>query len=400
MNLRPSLWGEIRFRYLRNSVIWIKGRFLSIDHGMNVGRAYVNLDSQKGLIEVSGQDARRFLNGLVTNMPSKDTEGVYSLFLNVKGRIVHDVFIYPALHNKKWRETNPQTDDEAFLVEHDLEQASGLLKYLKFRKLRDKVSIKQRPDWRVWYAWEDDPIKGPRTSTLVKPDPFIGATDPRIPGLGVRVVLSADAQNPLWALRVYEEERASLFHQVPPEVYDLRRLLIGLPEGNRDLPSGEIMPLEAGTDFTNAIEFTKGCYVGQELVTRAKRLGVVRRRVLPYQLYSPSSSAPIELSYDSSFELPSDLDLPHRSPVVSSDMAGSPKYNSRGEIAHSVARLVSRVRNIGFASAKVEVIDSPSSEGYRVLGPQPSKIEPPNSLGITFFRPPWLPTSDLPNEEV
>lgn len=61
--------------------------------------------------------------------------------------------------------------------------------------------------------------------------------------------------------------------------YHFWRICCSVPEGPRDLKIDEVMPLHANLDLLNFISFTKGCYVGQELLTRTKHRGAVRRRI-------------------------------------------------------------------------------------------------------------------------
>ncbi|KAK7203515.1 hypothetical protein BZA70DRAFT_296862 [Myxozyma melibiosi] len=374
---------------------------------------FVDLSPRRSLIEVSGKDAFRFLHGLLTNEPPLGNDGVYAAFLNVRGRVMYDAFIYPTSHNKKWTTMNPPSDEpdaQTYLVEHDSTVTTQLLTYLKFRKLRDKVTLRTVEDWKVWYAWEDFPenlmmrrMAGAPTEYdlnpyMRKPPAFIGADDTRAPGFGVRIVLSTEAPDPLWPLRVYEEGRVERFVEADLETYDLRRIQYGIPEGTEDLSPGNILPMESCIDMMGGINFKKGCYVGQELTTRTKHIGVVPRRVVPYALYDLSQSAPESPEYNPDLALPAPAQLGYKSPIIPA--ADQPKLNAKGEIARPLGSLISRHGNVGLATVRMAAIEqsqSGSEACFRVL---PRKVDgegfdlesagqPNRGIGIKLFRPYW-----------
>lgn len=327
-----------------------------------------------------------------------------------QGRVVYDVFIYPTLHNKKWTQLNPLQDPESqsYLVEHDSFVTSQLLTYLKFRKLRDQVNLRTVDDWKVWCAWEEFPenltmrrISGEPTEYdlnpyLRKPASFIGANDLRAPGFGVRMVLSTEAENPLWPLRVYEEGRVENFVQADLDTYDRRRISYGIPEGREDFVPGSMLPMESCIDMMGGINFSKGCYVGQELTTRTKHIGVVPRRIVPFALYDLASSNPPPEApeYDPDIALPDTDTLGYKSPIISA--SESPKVNAKGEIARPLGTIVSRNGNIGLATVRMAVIEQGATATCRVVprkkdGELDFEVtgDPNRGIGIRIFRPYW-----------
>lgn len=72
------------------------------------------------------------------------------------------------------------------------------------------------------------------------------------------------------------------------EAYDLHRLKLGVPEGGQDLIPEKSLLLESGLDELNAISWTKGCYMGQELTARTKYRGLVRKRLFPVTIDGPA----------------------------------------------------------------------------------------------------------------
>src|SRR5690606_12924518 len=65
------------------------------------------------------------------------------------------------------------------------------------------------------------------------------------------------------------------------------RIALGVPEGGKDYVLGETFPHEADLDLLNGVSFTKGCFVGQEVVARMKHRGTVRKRVVPVEGEAP-----------------------------------------------------------------------------------------------------------------
>ncbi|KAK9463854.1 uncharacterized protein V1516DRAFT_661977 [Lipomyces oligophaga] len=403
---------------------------------------YVDLSSRRSLIQVSGIDAHRFLHGLLTNEPPVGQSGVYATFLSVKGRIMYDVFIYPVSHNKKWNSSRPQDMSESYaavkageewfsyLIEVDSALAPKLLAYLRFRKLRERVAVRRVDDWKVWFVWEDfaenyshrldigEPTEYDLNPYLRITPQFIGADDTRAPGLGVRIVLSREAVSPLWPLRIVEEGRVEYFSQQPLELYDRRRVMYGVAEGAAEFHQGEMLPMESCIDMMGGINFSKGCYVGQELVTRAKRLGITRRRLAPFELYDLSE--PVEQVEEVEFLgerereylIPADKSIPYKAPIVPASEVS--KINSKGEVARPIGRIITLHGNIGLASVMMDWIDkgadaSPcrvvpeishtevNSEVQKIGEGQTTKAELDLSelghegkgIGIRFYKPFW-----------
>jgi folate-binding protein YgfZ len=77
------------------------------------------------------------------------------------------------------------------------------------------------------------------------------------------------------------------YTQTPIENYHRLRLTLGLADGSRDIVVEKYFLLEANFEELNGVDFKKGCYVGQELVSRMKHRGVVRKRLFPVSVEGP-----------------------------------------------------------------------------------------------------------------
>ncbi|KAH6627725.1 putative transferase CAF17, mitochondrial [Chaetomium tenue] len=242
--------------------------------------------SSRKLISVSGPDAAKYLQGVITaNLtpgyagPNPTSEhlrsdaGFYAAFLTAQGRILHDVFIY-----RDVRDT-AHPAGHSWLVEVDAAEADRLQKHIKRYKLRAKFDVRllDEGEGRVWHAWDDA-----NPSSLTTPQPssssnssttIITTPDNRAPNLGHRL-LTFSLPTPTLPLPT-----------LPETAYRLRRYQHGIAEGQTELLHNTALPHESNLDATGAVDFRKGCYVGQELTIRTEHRGVVRKRVLPCVLY-------------------------------------------------------------------------------------------------------------------
>ena len=97
--------------------------------------------------------------------------------------------------------------------------------------------------------------------------------DPRLPDLGMRLIRGADAESQM------EENSAGDINATLAD-YHAHRIALGVPEGGKDFPFGDAFPHDANLDLLNGVSFTKGCFVGQEVVSRMQHRGTARRRIV------------------------------------------------------------------------------------------------------------------------
>lgn len=310
----------------------------------------------RALLSLSGLDASHYLQGLTTaNMRSGATHGFYAHFLTAQGRVLHDVFIYPAAHSPAFVAGLGgayASDDPAFLVEVDADEAPRLLKHLKRYKLRAKVDVRavDAEEWGVWSAWDDaepwtphppasssgsdaSPPASASASSSSPTSTTIGCTDTRAPGMGRRLVLP-DTTPPPSA-------------PAPLSAYTIRRILRGVPEGQHEIPRDAALPLESNADFMGGVDFRKGCYVGQELTIRTHHTGVVRKRVLPVALYTRAQGVPARLAYD--------VDAAGGLPGGGVE-AGANILPADGRRGRSAGRWLAGVGNVGLALCRIEMM--------------------------------------------
>ena len=210
--------------------------------------------SDRALLEIRGDDARSFLQGLVTNDVHKlnAETPLYAALLTPQGKILHDFLL--------------NEERTSVLLDCARPGAADLKMRLTRYRLRANVEIALRDDLAVAANWgEADPESG-------------WSRDPRHPALGWRSLLSAPA---------------SAEFSTPDDYLD-HRLALGVPEG-ADFGSDRMFALDADLDELHGVSFDKGCYVGQELTARMKHRGTARKRLLPVasDAQLPASDTPI-----------------------------------------------------------------------------------------------------------
>ena len=210
----------------------------------------------RGVVKVAGPDARAFLNGLVTTDVNQVTpeRPRYAALLTPQGKIIIDCIVAEA----------PAEDGGGFFLDCPRALAGDLVRKLNFYKLRAKVIAEDLSDvLGVLAVWDGT---GSTEYGLVYPDP-------RLPALGLRVMLpphrAADAAADLGAALV----------EAP--AHEAHRVALGVPRGGLDFIYGDAFPHEADMDQLGGVDFDKGCYIGQEVVSRVEHRGTARTRIVP-----------------------------------------------------------------------------------------------------------------------
>ncbi|MBI3434997.1 MAG: folate-binding protein YgfZ [Proteobacteria bacterium] len=221
----------------------------------------------RGVVKVAGDDAPAFLNGLVTSDIGKvaPDRPAYAALLTPQGKIVVDAIIVRA-------------DDGGFLLDCPRALAAALHAKLNFYKLRAKVAVEDMSaGLAILAAWDG---KGSTRHGLAY-------GDPRLPALGLRIVLAPDLATAATA----DLDAAP----AQPGDYEAHRIGLAVPHGGVDFQYGDAFPHEADMDQLNGVDFTKGCFVGQEVVSRMEHRGTARKRVVAvtFDGIAPAPGSPI-----------------------------------------------------------------------------------------------------------
>jgi tRNA-modifying protein YgfZ len=224
----------------------------------------------RGVVKVGGDDARDFLNGLVTTDVAQVRPGVgrFGALLTPQGKIIADFLITEA----------PAGHGGGFLIDAPRPLAQSLADKLGFYKLRAKVTVENLSEGLgVLAVWDGEPV--------AKPD--LAFTDPRSEKLGRRILIPEELKQ-----KVADLLGAEL---VESEAYEAHRIASGAPRGGLDFMYGDAFPHETNMDRLNGVDFDKGCYVGQEVVSRMQHRGTARTRTVKIILddFSPETGLPV-----------------------------------------------------------------------------------------------------------
>jgi len=257
----------------------------------------------RALIRVEGPDWRPFLHNLLTH----DIEALevgrlrYAALLTPQGRLLHDLFVL--------------AEQTGSLLDVAATARAPLIKRLTLYKLRAKVTI-EPAEGAVHAAWSTSPSPEPaslsRELALAGEDSREAAGGGRpAEGGGADAAswppLSASPTSPpaarerdaglhapdaAWSPdpRLPDLGSRSLAYTGPTtaahDAYDAHRLTLGVPDPALDARETDY-PLELDLDLLNAIDFKKGCFIGQETTSRMKRRGAIKTRAVPIAFEGP-----------------------------------------------------------------------------------------------------------------
>ncbi len=188
----------------------------------------------RAVIRIGGEGALAFLHNLLTAelLSGKPS---YSALLTPQGKILHDLFVVP--------------DGDAVWLDVAALQSTDLLKRLMMYRLRAKLTIALEPEKAVAVSPQQDL-------------PGLSYVDPRLSDMGWRAIVNSDTLLP-----------SDGYHEV--------RIANGLADSVEDIGSSELFVHEANLDQLHGVSFSKGCYVGQEVVSRTHHRSTARNRILP-----------------------------------------------------------------------------------------------------------------------
>ena len=197
----------------------------------------------RAVVRVSGADAAALLQNVVTlDMTAVDSAGLgYGALLTPQGKILWDFMLHRLA--------------DGYAADIRADQAEAFAKRLRLYKLRAEVEIAAAPDLSVYAAWGED--GGGDVAGAAAPDP-------RLAALGRRWVAPAGS--------IPADARRDDWHR--------HRIALAVPEGGIDVVFGDAFPFDAAMDSLNGVAFEKGCYVGQEVVSRMRHRGTARRRIV------------------------------------------------------------------------------------------------------------------------
>lgn len=184
---------------------------------------------------LQGDGVGEWLSGLITN--SLDMDITFAALLTPQGKIIADFFIYG------------RGKGNDVMLDTPTKLADTLEKRLRMYRLRAPIKIARVPN-NVYAAWGEED------------NDDWGFSDPRHASLGRRHL----------TLEPFDK-------LVSSGDYNAHRLSLGVPDSQWDFESQKVFPADANMDLLNGVNFSKGCFVGQEVVSRMKRMTTVKKRM-------------------------------------------------------------------------------------------------------------------------
>lgn len=209
----------------------------------------------RAVVRIAGPDAATLLQNVVTlDVAAVDSHGSgYGALLTPQGKILFDFILHKLA--------------DGYAADIRADQAEAFAKRLSLYRLRAKAEIAATPELAVHVAW---------------PGPAGHPADPRFAGLGGRWVAPPGA--------VETDASADDWHS--------HRIALAVPEGGVDFVFGDTFPHDAGMDSLHGVAFEKGCYVGQEVVSRMRHRGTARRRIVALTADAPLPKAGADIAAD------------------------------------------------------------------------------------------------------
>ncbi len=236
--------------------------------------------SHRGLVRATGADRQRFFHAMVSNDTAslQPGQGCYATFLTNKGKLIADFVVY--------------ADADAYLIDLEPHMAQTFIEQLDFFVIADDVTFTDETT-----AWGLLSLQGPESADVLAmacgqemPDlPTYGHTPCVLGGHQARLIRRSHTGEDGYQLLAPQETLPGIWevlwqyrdtcdvHVVGLDALDVLRIEAGVPLFGRDMTE-ETMPVEA--NLFDAISYTKGCYIGQEVIARIDARGHVNRKLM------------------------------------------------------------------------------------------------------------------------
>jgi folate-binding protein YgfZ len=202
--------------------------------------------TNRALIRVSGEEATHFLQGLLTCDIAhlKTGEATFGALLSPQGKILFDFFVIVSTNG--------------LILDVEKSMAEDLIRRLIFYRLRAKVTIEPMDERTHVYAIWGEGLQRAVADGVIVPDP-------RLVQMGMRAYIRCQPEDTI-------SKTMDDWHS--------HRISLGMPEGGLDYAFGSAFPHDCLMDQFKGVDFAKGCYVGQEVVSRMQHRGTARKRIV------------------------------------------------------------------------------------------------------------------------
>ncbi len=225
--------------------------------------AWIDL-SARGRIRAAGEDRKRLLHAMTTNHIEQMQPGqsLYAFFLNAQGRILADAWIW--------------CGEDHLLLDVEPETRRKVYEHLDRYIIADDVTLEDVTETTAEIA-----VEGPQAAAAPRRGVVIEASSTGQPGF--RMIVPAGEKPEL-----LEELRAAGLVEASPEEARTVRIENGVPRYGEDITESQIVH---ETRQLHAVHFSKGCYLGQEIVERVRARGQVHRMLYPIRVEAQTPPA-------------------------------------------------------------------------------------------------------------
>tara|TARA_Y100001978_G_scaffold146937_1_gene131940 strand:- start:1257 stop:2150 length:894 start_codon:yes stop_codon:yes gene_type:complete len=248
-----------------------------------INEKFVFILEDRGVLYINGSDTNEFLQNLITNDIYKvdDKNSCYASLLTPQGKFLYD-FILVKHKN-------------GFFLDCEKKIAEELYKKIISYKLRSKVEILNLSNEFVVATFSHSKFlefQGVKNlegfTTKYREDPVF--LDPRSKELGGRLIINLE--------KLYLSLKKLNLKSENPEIYYDYSFNLGIPQLQTNLLQEKLFGIECNFEELNAIDFKKGCYIGQENTSRIKLKNKLNKRLLPFKILNGSLSENDTVTYN------------------------------------------------------------------------------------------------------
>ena len=225
---------------------------------------YLVLNETK-FISIKGRDIKDFLQGIITNDINKcDKKVIYSCLLTPQGKFLSDFFIIPL--------------EDHYIFEINKAFIDIFISKLKLYKLRSNVEIQEVQNLTSIAIVKSSIDRSLELGFLISNDDFIEYVDPRNLNLGHKIIIKNDLVDKFIDSKKYELMSLQNYEKIMIENL--------IPNSTKDLIIEKSLLLENNFDNINALDWDKGCYIGQELTARMRYRAILKKSLRLIKLNS------------------------------------------------------------------------------------------------------------------
>ena len=248
-----------------------------------INKNFVFILEDRGILYISGSDANEFLQNLITNDIYKvnDKNSCYASLLTPQGKFLYDFIVVK--------------HKNGFFLDCEKSISEELYKKIVSYKLRSKVEILNLSNEFVVATFSNSKFLEFQEAknlagftTKYREDPVF--LDPRNKELGGRLIINLE--------KLYLSLKKLKLKPENPEIYYDFSFNLGIPQLQTNLLKEKLFGIECNFEELNAIDFKKGCYIGQENTSRIKLKKKLNKRLLPFKILSGSLSENDKITYD------------------------------------------------------------------------------------------------------